>query len=116
MKTRIGLTVLAGALALGTSAFATSTDDAVTGSHGGFVGDLGTINATYSDMFLKNSDGSGQACLPGIDSRFHIARAHARHQLMFDTLLAAKLSGRPVEVFYQNVSNTCWVKRVIIKG
>ena len=114
MKTRLLLAVLSGALALGTSALATTTNDTVSGSYTGSVATLGTINATYSDLFLKDSQGNWVSC-EGIDSRFYIARAHARHQLMYDTLLAAKLAGRTVEMHYERISNQCWVKRVILQ-
>jgi hypothetical protein len=108
------LAVLTGLLALGAPVSATSTDDTVSGSYTGTVFRLGTINNTYSDLFISDASGNGISC-QGIDSRFYIARAHTRHQQMFDNLVAAKLSGRSVEVHYQLVSNQCWVKRVIVK-
>jgi hypothetical protein len=108
------LAVLTGLLALGAPASATSTDDAVTASQTGFVHSLGTINATYSDLYLAYADGSLIAC-ESTGTRHYIARAHARHQLMYDVLLAAKLSGRMVEMHYQLVGSQCWVKRVILQ-
>jgi hypothetical protein len=114
MKTRLLLAVLSGALALGTSAAASTTNDTVSGSYTGNVGTVGTINATYSETFLRDSTGNWVSC-QGVDSRFYIPRAHARHQLMYDTLLAAKLSGRTVELHYEMISNQCWVKRVILQ-
>lgn len=115
MKTRLlQLAALGGLLALGAPASATTTNDTVHGSYTGTVFRLGTINNTYSDLFISDSSGNGISC-EEIDSRFYIARAHARHQLMFDTLLAAKLSGRMVEVAYELISNQCWVKQVILQ-
>jgi len=115
MKARLfKFAVLCGLFAMGAPASATTTDDAVSGSYTGTVFRLGTINNTYSDLFISDSQGNGISC-QGLDSRFYIARAHARHQLMFDQLLAAKLSGRTVEVHYQVVSSQCWVKRVILQ-
>lgn len=113
MKTLLGLAVLVGGLATGASASATSTNDTVSGSWTGVVRTMGTTNATYSEMFLQDSLGNYVTC--GTDSRWYIARAHARHQLMYDTLLAAKLSGRSVEVMAEDIGGQCWVKRVYIQ-
>ena len=114
MKTLLGLAVLVSGLVTGASASATTTNDVVTGSETGLVANMGTINVTYSEMFLTDSAGNYQSCNGG-DTRWYIARAHARHQIMYDTLLAAKLSGRSVEVHAEDITGQCWVKRVIIR-
>jgi hypothetical protein len=114
MKKRVWLAVLCGALTVGASAMASTTDDTFTGAMDGPVGSMGTTNVTYSEVFLKDDDGNNMSCA-GFDSRIFIARAHARHQLMFDTLLAAKLSGRRVSLYYEVINDQCWVKQVHIK-
>lgn len=115
MKKRLWLAVLCGALTVGASATATTTNDTVSGSMEGAIRQMGTTNATYSEVFLiDDSTGNNQSCA-GFDSRLFLARAHARHQLMFDVLLAAKLSGRRVEVQYEIISSACWVKQVHLK-
>jgi len=113
MKTGFLLAVLGSALALGMPASASTTNDTITGGTGGLVVSVGTINATYSEVFLKFETGELVSC-EGIDSRFYIPRAHARHQLMYDTLLAAKLAGRRVEMSYERLGAQCWVKQVIL--
>jgi hypothetical protein len=114
MKTLLGLAVLAGGLATGASVSATPTNDTVTGSQTGVVRSMGTINATYSEVFVTDSQGNYLSCNGG-DTRWYISRAHARHQLMYDTLLAAKLSARSIEIHAEDVTGTCWVKRVILQ-
>jgi hypothetical protein len=115
MKKRLWLAVLCGALTVGASATASTTNDTVSGEMDGPVGSMGTTNATYSEVFLIDSSTGNNMSCAGFDSRIFIARAHARHQLMFDTLLAAKLSGRRVAVAYEVISSQCWIKQVHIK-
>jgi hypothetical protein len=111
MKKRLWLAVLCGALTVGASATATTTNDTFTGSMEGTIGSMGTTNVTYSEVFLKDESGNNMSCA-GFDSRLFIARAHARHQLMFDTVLAAKLAGRRATIYYEVISSACWVKQV----
>jgi hypothetical protein len=114
MKTLLGLAVLAGGLATGASVSATPTNDTVTGGQTGVVRSVGTINATYSEVFVTDPQGNYLSC-SGSDSRWYISRSHARLQLMYDTLLAAKLSGRTIEIHAEDISGQCWVKRVILQ-
>jgi hypothetical protein len=113
MKNRVLLAVLSGALALATSAWATTTDDVVSASLTAYVGKMGSVNNTQTEAFIVDENGNAVSC-QGFDTKVYIARAHARHQLMFDSLLAAKLAGRSVELHYQAISSQCWVKRVLI--
>jgi hypothetical protein len=52
----------------------------------------------------------------GCSGFFKISRSHPSHDHMFKTLMAAKLSSRTVDLYYETISGTCWLKKVGLAG
>jgi hypothetical protein len=94
------------------NAGATPTNDTVTHSNVSLsVYRFQTGLTTHTSLQIKQHDGTFWACAAG-GFDFKISKSHPSHEQMLKFFLAAYLSGRKIDVSYENVSAGCWIKTV----
>jgi hypothetical protein len=109
MKNRV-LLALAAAAILSASvqdASATPTNDTTNGVTSGKVTGLGPGPSTHTEVYPSTQPGACTAVM-------RISRSHPSHDVLYRGLMSAHLSGKSVDILYENISGTCWVKHVMV--
>ena len=93
-------------------AHATPTDMTFNGSAGGVkVKSLNSGTDTVATLNFTKADGTDLTC-GATNTAFNISRSHAAYDSMNKTTMLAFLTGRTLNVVWENISNVCYLKIV----
>lgn len=114
MRSTMTLATLAAFMLGAPHAEATPTDNTATGFVGNvrvFEVDVG--NTTTSNVIFIDASGNLVTC--GNSFFFSFSRSHPSHDLIHRTLMSTMLSGGTMNLDYELISNTCWVKIIRVR-